>query len=149
MMNEISDIAVCGQRLCSQCDYHKGTIVSTAKKMLGFVEQYGSLSLIVGASTDYDYDNFAKSLKWLASQDKPCKGCRTGGGWSWWPDCPVRDCCLSKNLDFCFQCNEFPCNSLLEGSLIERKRRIIDINQQIRSLGIDEWFKHLQRQCNK
>ena len=143
MTNCDSNITVCGQRLCSQCDYHKGAIVKAAQKMLSFVEQYGSLGLIVGASTNYNYDNFTELLRWIAGQDKPCKGCRNGGGWSWWPDCPVRDCCLSKNLSFCFQCDEFPCSNLLEGSLIERKRAIIQTNRKIEKLGIDEWLKQL------
>ncbi|NHI83061.1 MAG: DUF3795 domain-containing protein [Candidatus Thorarchaeota archaeon] len=143
MTNECSDITVCGQRLCTQCDYHKGTIVDAAKRLLEFVEKYQSLGLIVKTSTDYDYEQFTKLTQWLASQDKPCKGCRQGGGWSWWPDCPVRDCCLSKGLDFCFQCDEFPCNKLLEGPLIERRKRIIRVNEQIKSLGMDEWLKRL------
>lgn len=50
------------------------------------------------------------------SKDKiPCKGCRSVEG-----NCPVIAsvcatylCVKSKKLDFCYECNDFPCNKLM------------------------------------
>ena len=69
-----------------------------------------------------NFGEFLKGLRWLASQEQACQGCRFGGGWFWWPDCPVRDCCIEKNVDFCYQCNEFPCRKLQEAPDKELKK---------------------------
>lgn len=75
-------ISYCGKYYCASCDYHKGTIVKVARTLLAFAERYGSLKLIADSNNVCNFDEFIKGLKWLASQEKPCKGCRFGGGWS-------------------------------------------------------------------
>jgi len=47
---------------------------------------------------------------------KTCQGCgsdnRKQGRISKW-SCKIRECCFEdKNLDFCIECDEFPCNML-------------------------------------
>ena len=93
----------------------------------------------------YDFDEFLKGLHWLSSKEEPCKGCRFGGGWSWWPDCPSRTCSIQKGVDFCFQCKEFPCQKLSEEPLIEHKKRIITANNELKSLGVEVSIKRLKR----
>jgi len=88
-----------------------------------------------------DYDEFLKGVGWLSSQTKPCAGCRFGGGWSWWPDCPVRDCCIEKGLDFCYQCDKSPCDRLTSGTLLERKKAIVETNEKMREMPLAEWMK--------
>ncbi|MBD3160260.1 MAG: DUF3795 domain-containing protein [Candidatus Lokiarchaeota archaeon] len=144
MGRTVEDISICGQRLCSQCDYHTGVIVDAAQNLLTYADRHGSMALIIENSTGYDYRSFMQVLQWFANQDEPCGGCRTGGGWSWWPDCPVRECCLSKEIYFCFKCGEFPCDALLEGDLLERKKNIIAANKIIGSIGVAEWLKRLK-----
>jgi len=114
-----------------------------AKNLLYYVERSGSLRLIAESQNVSNYDEFVKVLQWLASQDKPCNGCRYGGGWSWWPDCPVRDCVIQKGLDFCYQCSDFPCNELKEEPLLAHKKSIIEVNNQIKSLGIEKYADQL------
>jgi len=114
-----------------------------AKNLLYYVERSGSLKLIAESQNVGNYNEFVKVLKWLASQDKPCKGCRYGGGWSWWPDCPVRDCVIQKGLDFCYQCSDFPCNKLKEEPFLTNKKAIIEANNQIKSLGIEKYAEQL------
>lgn len=136
-------VSCCGKYYCALCDYHKGTITEAAKNLLKFVDQYGSLRLIANAEKAFNFDEFARGLRWLSSQQKPCRGCRFGGGWSWWRDCPVRDCCLERGIDFCYQCKEFPCRKLKEDPLLERKKAVIKANRQIRAIGIEEWMQQL------
>jgi len=136
-------ISCCGNYYCAFCDYYKGTIVKATRNLLAFAERYGSLRLIANANSACNFDEFMKGLKWLASQDKPCKGCRFGGGWSWWPDCPVRDCVIQKRLDFCYQCSDFPCNKLKEDPFVEHRKAIVEANNQIKSLGIEKYAEQL------
>lgn len=144
MKKEDRYISCCGKYYCAFCDYYKGTIVEAAKKLLEFAERYGSLKLIANANNACNFDELMKGLKWLASQDKPCNGCRFGGGWSWWPDCPVRDCTIQKGIDFCYQCEEFPCQRLRTDPLLERKKAIVEANNQIKALGINKYLQKLR-----
>jgi len=114
-----------------------------AKNLFYYVERSSSLRLIAESQNVGNYDEFVKVLKWLASQDNPCKGCRFGGGWSWWPDCPVRECILQKKLDFCYQCSDFPCKKLKEEPLLTHKKEIIKANNQMKRIGIEKYAEQL------
>jgi hypothetical protein len=137
-------VSYCAKYCCALCAYHRGTIVNAAQSLLELVERYGSLRLIAGSSNACSFDEFLRGLRWLASQRTPCEGCRFGGGWSWWPDCPVRECCTQKGVDFCYQCEDFPCQALGTEPLLERKQAIIDANNQIKTLGIEEYSRRLK-----
>jgi hypothetical protein len=143
MKKEYEYISSCSRYYCHLCDYFRGAEVQMAKNLLYYVERSGSLRLIAEGQKVCDYDEFVKGLKWLASQNKPCKGCRFGGGWSWWPDCPVRDCVTQKELDFCYQCPDFPCDKLKQEPLLGHKKDIIEANNQLKSIGIENYAKQL------
>jgi len=145
LKEEYKYISFCGKYSCASCHYHKGTIVKAAQNLLAFAEKYGSLRLIANGKKACNFDEFMKGLRWLASQDKPCKGCRFGGGWSWWTDCPVRECCIQKGIDFCYQCEDFPCKKLKEEPLLEYKKSIIETNNQIKTIGIESWLPLLKK----
>ena len=149
LKREYKYISYCGKYYCAFCDYHKGTMVKAAKNLLAFAERYGSLRLIANANNACNFDEFLKALKWLASQGKPCKGCRFGGGWSWWGDCPVRDCCIQKGVNFCYQCEDFPCEKLNEEPLLDRKKAMIEANNQIKAIRIESWMQQLKKKYIK
>ena len=138
-------ISYCGNYLCSRCAYHRGLFVKPAKRLLELTKRYKSLRLIAGLEQSFDFDEFLKGVEWLGSQDQPCKGCRQGGGWSWWPDCPIRICCEERHVEFCYQCQEFPCLLLTTGPLKERLQRFIDANRQIQRRGLKFWTQELKK----
>lgn len=131
------------------CSYFKGTKAKAAKNLLWSVERSRSLRLIAEGQKACDFDEFMKGLRWLASQDEPCKGCRFGGGWSWWPDCPVRDCTIQKGFDFCYQWSDFPCRKLKEGPLVEFKRTIVAANNQLKTVGIEDHLEALRAEYQR
>jgi hypothetical protein len=143
MKKEYEYISCCGRYYCLLCDYFRGGKVQMARNLLYYVERSGSLRLIAESQNVCDYDEFVKGLKWLASQDEPCRGCRFGGGWSWWPDCPVRDCVIQKGLDFCYQCSDFPCEKLKQEPLLANKKAIVEANNQLKSVGVERYAKQL------
>ena len=149
LKGEYKYISYCGKYHCAFCDYYKGTMVKAAENLLAFVERHGSLRLIANVHNACNFEEFSKGLKWLASQDKPCKGCRFGGGWSWDPDCLVRNCCTQKGIDFCYQCEDFPCKKLKEEPLLERKKAVIEANNQIKTMGIENWMRQLRKKYMK
>lgn len=42
-------------------------------------------------------------------EDFRCKGCWGEDDEIWSPDCEIRKCYKGKNLNYCYECNEFPC----------------------------------------
>jgi len=45
-------------------------------------------------------------------EDFHCNGCRNAED-CWSDDCWIRDCCvLDKKLNYCYECQEFPCDKL-------------------------------------
>ncbi|MFW9915501.1 MAG: DUF3795 domain-containing protein [Candidatus Thorarchaeota archaeon] len=148
-------LSCCGRYYCAYCGYHRGTMAGAAKNLLGFVERSGSIRLIVEYKNACNFDEFMKGLQWLASQENPCSGCRFGGGWSWWPDCPVRLCTKQKEVSFCFECSDFPCEKLQADPStpepqwkLDSKKAIIEANNQIIVLGVNKWIKQVKSRYN-
>ena len=53
-------------------------------------------------------------------------------------DCGVRPCHQKKEVDFCFQCEEFPCeNTHFDGNL---HKRWIELNNKIREKGVESYY---------
>jgi hypothetical protein len=53
------------------------------------------------------YDEFKELLDYFAKVE--CKGCRNESC-KLFNACRVRECYAEKGVDFCFQCQNFPCN---------------------------------------
>lgn len=66
------------------------------------------------------YQDFSNLLEFLSMGS--CKGCRDGG--CLLGNCGVRECAISREMDFCGLCPDFPCEKpgLPEG-LVERWRK--------------------------
>ena len=48
-------------------------------------------------------------------EDIHCMGCKGDRSKHWSPDCEILLCCVdSKGLEYCFQCEAFPCDRLTE-----------------------------------
>jgi hypothetical protein len=48
----------------------------------------------------------------LTKEKLLCKGCRISGCTLIPDKCETLECVTKKNLDFCFECNDFPCSKL-------------------------------------
>lgn len=78
-----------------------------------------------------------------------CKGCRKQKGQiKDFPRCKTYDCVTSKDLNFCYECEEFPCEKLQPIVNFEiftpHNSKIYNL-LMIRKLGIAEWNKVCQR----
>ncbi|HQJ57363.1 MAG TPA: DUF3795 domain-containing protein [Caldisericia bacterium] len=48
-------------------------------------------------------------------EDIHCLGCRGDRKMHWSPDCWILECCVDKKkLEFCYECEDFPCDKLTE-----------------------------------
>ncbi|MFX1391054.1 MAG: DUF3795 domain-containing protein [Promethearchaeota archaeon] len=81
------------------------------------------------------YPSFKSLLNYFATEN--CHGCRKGS--CLYPDCGVRNCYQSKKIDYCFQCDEFPCEkSNFDDHL---KKRWIQINQRMKEIGVESYYQ--------
>ena len=81
------------------------------------------------------YQDFEEMLDYLASAN--CKGCRNEQC-KLFKNCGVRGCHQEKQVDFCYQCDAFPCDrtnfdpSLHNGWVM--------INRKIRKIGLEKFY---------
>jgi len=101
------------------------------------------------------FDNYAKRFSefWPEFKNYPqfkilleyftkgnCAGCRKGD--CRYPNCGVAKCYKTKKVDFCFQCDEFPCNkSNLDDDL---KSRWIKMNSRMKEIGVEQYYKETE-----
>jgi len=62
--------------------------------------------------------------------------------------CNIRNCCTSKNLDFCFNCSDYPCqyllklkNSHLIDDRYDYRHQILYSLVRISKIGLEAWLK--------
>ena len=66
------------------------------------------LALKLAKAFDKMWDN-------VKPEDFHCSTCRGEFSECWTNECWIRSCCVDdKNLDFCYQCQDFPCKGLEE-----------------------------------
>ena len=130
-------LAPCGLN-CGKClFYADGEIRDLSiklKERLGIFGPYAD-RFSKGNAVFGNYKEFSELLDFMTTVD--CRGCREGG--CRLPGCNVNNCTSSKNIDYCFQCEEFPCEkSNLQGPL---KDRWINMNNRMKEIGVSEYFK--------
>lgn len=85
-----------------------------------------------------------KAKEWnMKVEDLYCKGCKSDTIATFCRTCHFKTCATSKEIEFCFQCEEFPCKELLEFKDDENPHHSIVLHNldQIKELGIEEWLK--------
>ena len=83
---------------------------------------------------EFDYEQFRKGLDFFSSDDTwlVCRKCCRGGEG---PQCRIRSCCQERGVDLCFDCADFPCDTVRGNSaLIERSKHY-------RKLGRSAWLR--------
>jgi len=82
-----------------------------------------------------NYPQFKTLLEYFSQAD--CVGCRNGTCKH--PDCGVIRCFKSKGVDYCFQCDEFPCDKTnFDPHLLQRW---IDMNMRMKSIGVEAFYE--------
>jgi hypothetical protein len=82
------------------------------------------------------YPDFKIMLDFLASEN--CKGCRNENC-RLYKRCGVRACHQEKKVDYCFMCDEFPCdNTRFDGQFYEIWVRL---NKKIKEKGIESFYE--------
>lgn len=88
-----------------------------------------------------DYPSFKRLLEFFAQGD--CRGCRQGT--CKYPNCGVVVCYRNKGVDFCFQCDEFPCEKTHFDQHLER--RWINMNRRMKEIGVKAYYEETKDLC--
>ena len=90
-----------------------------------------------------EFQNRLAPVFGLKPEEITCKGCRASGGCRLhWGNCDTLDCVKAKSVDFCNECNEFPCGKLMpvrEGAdKYPHNLKLYNLCR-IKSLGLEKW----------
>lgn len=136
--NEIVNrLAPCGLD-CAKCvGYANGEIREHSGKLLdllgnfdGYAERFSSFQPVFE-----NYPSFKEML--LHFSRAGCAGCRNGA--CGYPNCGVAPCIQRKGVDFCFQCEEFPCSRTNFDP--DLKERWLQMNNRMRESGVESYFE--------
>ena len=88
-----------------------------------------------------NYPQFKELLAYFSEAD--CQGCRSGQ--CIYHGCGVMKCIPEKGVDFCFQCDEFPCEKTnFDGDL---KRRWMEMNTRMQQTGVEAYYEEIKDVC--
>lgn len=132
-------LAPCGLD-CSRCFAHRdGEIRKSACSLRDALGQFDSYAERFSAFIPEfsGYTRFKAVLSSLANGD--CPGCRQRTGECLSPGCNVPGCTVRHGVDFCAQCEHFPCGqSGLTGAL---KDRWESMNRRIQQIGPEAYCR--------
>ncbi|MEE3361994.1 MAG: DUF3795 domain-containing protein [Anaerovoracaceae bacterium] len=135
-------IAPCGLH-CGKCfAFTEGTIHEESGKLrtdLGNFTPYAERFSKALDPVFEKYPEFAELLDYIA--DAECGGCRKEKC-KFYKGCKVRSCAESKGVDFCYECDEFPCDHTgLDDNLYQRS---VAINRKIKDIGVVAYYKEIK-----
>lgn len=129
-------LSVCGLD-CSRCaDYENSEVRSLSSKLLELLKGYKGLARMKAENgpTFKGYPEFEQILGHFAKGT--CGGCRSDN-----VQCPLechaKTCVKERNIGFCFECDEFPCDRQFKGKLRERW---IYINNRMKEIGVENYY---------
>ena len=118
---------------CSRCfRFHDGEIKQLSIRSAELLDGFEDVSerLASWIPTLRNYNQFKEVIDLF--QEGDCHGCRYGDCIL---PCNTKDCFKEKGVDFCFQCNEYPCNR----PPLARQWRYI--NDMMRQLGVEKYYE--------
>lgn len=119
----------------------------------------GICGVYCGACTTYRAynDNDQALVEWEVKNGMPrseiyCEGCTSNLVNEWCSDCEFRKCASKREVAYCFECEDFPCQKLVDFSKT-RPHRTLGIKnlKQLREISIEEWLRQQKKRwaCSK
>ena len=138
-------LAPCGLS-CEKCFAHVNGDIR--RYGIGLKEKLGNFGIyakrfetLIGDPVFRKYPDFKEMLDYLASEN--CRGCRHEQC-KLFKTCGVRSCHQEKDMDYCYECDEFPCQKT--GFDEHLHARWVKLNERIREVGIEEYYAETKDQ---
>lgn len=76
-------------------------------------------------------------------EDLRCHGCKSDVRSIYCANCAMRACAVEKDVEFCFECGEYPCEKLASFRADECPHHTVVIEnlETIRNVGVDMWLE--------
>ncbi len=83
----------------------------------------------------------------MKPNDLMCHGCKTDTTSTYCKTCDIKKCADSRNIEFCFQCDEYPCSYLLEFKSDECPHHSVILKNLnfLRDYGLAKWLETQQK----
>lgn len=138
-----SKLSPCGLH-CGQCFAFIGGNIKNysikLKESLGEFDAYAErFADLINEPVFNRYPEFKRLLNYFATVE--CAGCRNEKC-KFYKDCKVRNCSEKKEVDFCFQCAEFPCKNT--GFDPPLQKRSVDINTRMKKIGVEIYYNEIK-----
>ncbi len=133
----VKNLAPCGLD-CARCaDYENGEIRQLSSRLLQLLGNYKPLAKMKKEKIPAFecYPQFEEILSSFTCGS--CSGCRGDHVKCPLSTCSAKTCHKENNVDFCFQCNEYPCDKQFSGRLRDRWRAI---NDRMKEIGAVEYY---------
>ncbi len=141
--NVLNILGPCGLN-CSKCfAFNNGTIKQLSTKLkenLGNFDVYAQRFVeLLDKSVFSKYPEFKEMLDYFSNVE--CKGCRNDEC-KLFLSCKVKQCSKDHSVDFCFQCEEFPCKK--HGFDEHLEKRWINIQYKMREIGVKGYYNEIK-----
>lgn len=80
-----------------------------------------------------------------SAEDIRCEGCMSENRFVYCRVCPIRDCSLSRGLEGCHQCDDFPCEFIENFPLAVGKKVIARAVPSWKELGTEAWVEQEEK----
>ncbi len=134
-------LAPCGLD-CSRCaDYARGEIKELSDRLVELLNGYLRVAKVKEDIKPVftGYPQFEEVLKSFAQA--ACSGCR-GDNVLCPIECVAGVCSREKGVDFCFQCEEFPCSKKIDTQIQERW---LNFNRRMKEIGVENFCQEQSR----
>lgn len=135
-------LAPCGLH-CGKCfAFRDGEIRDAAARLQKYLGNFSPYAERFAEQVDpvfEQYPAFASFLDYLANVS--CGGCRAEKC-KFYKGCQVRPCSGEKQIDFCCECPEFPCDHT--GMDENLYRRFVANNQRIKEIGPEAYYDEIK-----
>ena len=84
-----------------------------------------------------------RAAEWnMPAENLKCHGCKTDQLAVYCVKCDMRDCARQKNIAFCFECDEFPCETIVNFNNDKASHHSAALHNlyRIRDIGLDDWL---------
>lgn len=81
------------------------------------------------------------------TEQNVCLGCKSDTNPEWCLNCELKICAREKGLDFCYQCDEYPCNNLTtfkEDPQYPYHQEVYDYMKVIAKEGKGAWLEKMK-----
>lgn len=139
----LTKLGPCGI-LCEKCfAFSDGSIKRNSMELqnaLGKFDIYAErFSVLLNEPKFSKYKEFKILLDYFT--EGKCRGCRLDGCMIF-PSCKVKECSAANNVDYCYECDRFPCDNT--GFDEHLKKRWIDINLRMKETGVENYYNEIK-----